>query len=87
MKGFAERSNEKMTTLKETVTTTTEVISGFFSVVGEKAAAAGNWLWEHFGAVWLLLKEVVLYNLGYFQVFNVRRHLQRWSYRRIHSIR
>ena len=60
MKGFAERSNEKMTTLKETVTTTTEVMSGFFSVIGEKAAAAGNWLWEHFGAVWLLLKEVVL---------------------------
>ena len=60
MKGFAERSNEKMTTLKETVTTTTEVISGFFSVIGEKAAAAGNWLWDHFGAVWLLLKEVVL---------------------------
>jgi len=60
MKRFAERSSEKMTTLKETVTTTTEVISGFFSVIGEKAAAAGNWLWDHFGAVWLLLKEVVL---------------------------
>ena len=59
MKEFSEKSNAKMTDLKDTVKTTTELITTFFSTIGKGAKKAGNWLWEHFGVVFLLVKEVV----------------------------
>ena len=59
MKEFSEKSNAKMTDLKDTVKTTTELITTFFTAIGNGAKKAGNWLWEHFGVVFLLVKEIV----------------------------
>ena len=59
MKEFSEKSNAKMTDLKDTVKTTTDLITTFFTTIGNGAKKAGNWLWEHFGVVFLLVKEIV----------------------------